>query len=138
MPEHSDTVIAREEIARYYADRVAEAQAAVAKAQAELDECQRRQTSWATRAEITAERTDKLALTIEVAPLVSHSTSRFQKAAWASIQNPGHAGLRAEADEAGQREEALRRWLTAEGYDLGAMALPEPACARSRGRGIRA
>lgn len=139
MSDHPDAAIAREEITRYYADRVAKAQAALDKAQAELDECRRQQAVWTGRGEITAEgANDALALTMEVALLVSHSTSRFQKAAWAAISNRGNAELRAEADEAQKREEALRRWLTAQGFDLGAMALPEPASARVRGGRTRA
>jgi seryl-tRNA(Sec) selenium transferase len=125
----SDEVLAREEVTRFYTDRVTEARAELAKAQAEVDRCEREQAAWIERGHITNEAMAGT-LRMEVVLIVSHSSSRYQKAGFAAMKKSGDSVLRAVAEDADRRQEALRRWLTAEGYDLGAMALPEPKSKR--------
>jgi len=124
-PEHPDATLAREEISRYYEDQVAEARAELAEAQALLDRREQQRLAWAERGEITAEARAG-SLRMEAVLIVSHAVSRYQRAANAALEKRGDRELHAAAEAAGERERALRRWLTAQGYDLGAMALPAP------------
>lgn len=124
-PEHPDAAAARGEISRYYEDRAAEARAALAEAQAELDTREQELTAWTQRGEITAEGVAG-SLRMEAVLIVSHSTSRYMQAAHASFDHRGDQTLHAAAEAASDRQEALRRWLTAKGYDLGDLALPAP------------
>lgn len=136
-PADPDEVIAREEIGRYYADRLAEADAALTAAQdvyrTRLAEMER----WADRGEITPDVVGR----IDMAPgdIASHAWGRYHKACRPLLAqmrpaenglvintSPGAASLRAEAERLGEREKALRRWLTAQGHDLGPLAEPQP------------
>lgn len=132
-PEHSDAV-AREEITRYYADRLAEAEAALAAAEdayrarlAEMD-------TWTERGEITPDVVGEM----NMAPsaIASASSSRYFAASNAAIYRGGD---REEALRLGERDQALRRYLTAKGHgpDLGALAVPPPNDLRG-GRSRRA
>lgn len=136
-PSHPDEQVAHEEIGRYYDDRVTEAEQALANAQAALAQRQAEQQAWVSRKEITP---DVVGMT-DMAPIVisSVSTSRYQQAVKPILDQMDTVGgrvvnrsadagrLRAEAERLGEREKALRRWLTAQGHDLGAMAEPPPA-----------
>lgn len=142
QPAHPDEVVAREEITSYYADRLAEADEALTAAQdvyrARLAEMDR----WAERGEITPDAVGR----IDMAPgnIASHAISRYQQACRPLLAQMRAVGglvvntdpaaareLRAEAERLGEREKALRRWLTAQGHDLGALAEPQPG--RKRG-----
>lgn len=132
VDQHPDAALAREEITRYYEDRVAEARAALAKAQALLDEREAAHTAWTQRGEIEPEGRAG-SLRMEAVLIVSHASSRYMQAAQKTIANRGNAELGAAAEAASEREQELRRWLTAQGYDLGAMALPAPEEKPARG-----
>ncbi len=127
---HPDGVVARKEITRYYTDRVAEARAALAEAQERLAAREREQAAWTERGQITHKAmAGRLNMTATL--IASHSIDRYQKAAQAVI---GRRGGRAEAERLGERERALRRWLTAQGHNLGALALPAPTPRRGTQR----
>jgi len=127
-----DETIAREEIDRYFEDRCAEAEAAVEAAQAELNKRHALRAAWVDRSEIVAPPgpNPALALKMEISLITSHAGSRYLHAANKAIANRGDADLLAAAEDASVREKALRRWLTKQGYDLGALALPEPKTKR--------
>lgn len=126
-----DEAIAREEITRYYEDRVTEARAALDKAQQKFDARVRERIEWHAAGRITHDGMDGKTVG-EASMISSHATSRYMKAAQAAIYRGGD---RAEAERLGEREKALRRWLTAQGHDLGALAEPAPeASKRKRGK----
>ncbi len=135
-PEHPDAQVAREEITRYYDDEVARAARGLEEAQARLVEATTARTAWAERGEITPENKagpiDMTALVI-----VGKSQDRYHQATQkllGTLDTRGgpvvnicdNTALREEAERLGQREKALRRWLTAQGHDLGVMAEPPP------------
>ena len=142
-PEHPDAAVAREEITRYYDERVVKAGEALAKAQAELARLVSERAAWTERGEITPD----IVGGTDMAPgaIASASIGRWQQACkpllaqmeavGGRVVNRDPAGarrMRAEADRLAERDKALRRWLTAQGYDLGALA--EPPSARPRRR----
>lgn len=134
VDQHPDAAAAREEITAYYDNRIDEARAAVAKAQAELDRHTAARAAFLDRGEITVEGAAGH-LHMGAILIVSYSVGRYQRAASAAIDNRGNATLQAAAEAAGDRERALRRWLTAKGYTLGDMALPPPPTGRRGRRG---
>ena|SRR5688572_22597686 len=128
-PAHPDEQVAREEITRYYEDQIAEADEALTAAQ---DTYRRRladQDAWRQRGEITA---DPVADT-DMGPLaiVAAAQARYHAAAFKAIYEGGD---KAEAERLGEREKALRRWLTANGHDLGPLAEPARQQRRKGGR----
>jgi len=142
-PAHPDEAVAHEEIGRYYGDRVDEARKLLAEAQATLARHLAEEEAWTSRQEITP---DVIGQT-DMAPIMisSASTSRYHQACKPLLAQMEAAGgrvvnrdpvgarrMRAEAERLGERDKALRRWLTAQGYDLGAMAEPPPASRRTR------
>jgi len=62
-----------------------------------------------------------------LAPALNAPTTGAAMAELATLDSrPNTAALRAAADTAHERMEALCRWLTTQGHDLGAMARPAP------------
>jgi len=132
QPEHPDAHVARQEISRYYSERADDARAALAEAQARLDARERELTAWNERGQISAD-VPAGAIDLTAVVIESVTTGRYLDAARAAIyQRPGDPAALEEAEQARQRSEALRRWLTAEGYDLGSRALPAPQDTRRR------
>jgi len=134
-PPHPDAAVAKEEVTRYYTDRLNEAEETLAAATAARANRLLDLNVWLARDEITSEG---MAGDLHMAALsiVGHAQSRFMAAARASIDSRSDAALRAAVDDVQARMEALRRWLTAEGYGLGVDALPAPEESK-RGRGKR-
>lgn len=145
-PTHPDEVVAHEEIGRYYADQVTEARQALADAQAKLAKREEWLEAWTDRREITPDvvgSTDMAPVMISAA-----STGRYQAACQPLLRQmeavagrvvnraPNAPQMRAEAERLGDREKALRRWLTAKGHDLGALAEPPTEERRSRRTGL--
>lgn len=134
-----DEQIAREEISAYYAEQFAKARQAFEAAVTRQAEAEQALAAWEQRGEITFTSRDaciseKLAAELRRVDLVmitNHSMSRYMLAAKSAIERPGDAELHAAALAAQERERALRRWLTAQGYDLGLDAAP---AGRGRGR----
>lgn len=124
-----DEQIAREEITRYYEDRLAEADEALTAAQDTYRSRLAEHDAWQRDGHITPDRVGRM----DMAPgaIVSASLSRYEKAADAAIFRGGD---RAEAQRLGQREKALRRWLTAQGHGPSLGALAEPAPDQRKGR----
>ncbi len=142
---HPDQQIAHEEITRYYDERVDEARRALAAARAVLDERLTEQAAWRDRREITPDVVGNT----DLAPhsIAGASIDRYHEASRPLIAQMDTVGgrvvnrssdaarLRAEAERCGEREKALRRWLTAQGHDLGALAEPPAKGPRAqRGR----
>lgn len=131
-----DATVAREEITRYYEDRVADAERRWREAVAELARREAERGAWLERGEITPD----MAGGSDMAPgaIASALISRYQAACRPLLdqmravgglvvnRDPNAAQMRAEAERLGERDKALRRWLTAQGYDLGALAEPLP------------
>lgn len=132
VDEHPDARVAREEIFAYYAERVAAAKADLEEALAEVGVWQERREVWRTTGAVPGDvvgRTD-----MEPLAIAGRSMDRYQRAASRAVDlmGPGKSAVElAEAmrvaEELGERDKALRRWLTAQGHDLGAVALPPPA-----------
>lgn len=145
LPEapHPDQEVARREIGRFYADQVAQAeidlakaQQAVANAEAALAARQHEQAAWQQHGTITPhmlgdhdQAGDDIVWALwgrvqaATRPLLAQlATDRGQVV----NTSPDADRLCAAADTAQQRMDATRRWLTAKGYDLGALAQPRP------------
>jgi hypothetical protein len=147
-PVSGDERIAREEIERFYAERVSARQAAFDKAAAELAAAQRLMATWHNTGKIAPmwpesnrhrEELTALAIADEA---VNRHTSAMQDAirpilhaptcseAMAEARristSPDAADLLKTAEDLGGRAEALCRWLTAQGYDLGLWSAPGP------------
>jgi hypothetical protein len=119
--------IAREEIGQHYADRVAEARRAydeaTAKLRADLRAAQQAQAEWQRTGQITTRHPVRpevrdAHLRMEVFSITADSSGRYLAAAKAAIDRRGDAGLHAAAETARARQEALRRWLAAQGYPV--------------------
>ena len=105
-PPDPDERVAREEISRYYAERLAEADEQLTRAQDAYRARLAEQEAWEQRGEIT--------------PDVSGGTNL----------TPGL--LIIASMRCGGPDGALRRWLTENGYDLGPLAEPSPDQPRKR------
>lgn len=123
-PADPDEAIAREEIDAFYRELIADAQAAVAVAQQALARAVARRDVWSNTG--TPPRDPLRDLDMEVLAIVGRGTEAYRRAAMSAIEKPGDRGLRETAEQARCRDEAVRRWLTARGYGLGALALPAP------------
>ncbi len=125
--------IAREEIAQHYADRVDEARRAYDEAtvrlRAELRAAEQAKAEWERTGQITTRHPVPVQpeihdahLRMEVFAITADSSGRYIQAAKAAIARRGDAELRAAAETAHVRQEALRRWLAAQGYPIEADA----------------
>lgn len=128
QPIGTDTEqIAREEITQHYADQVADARKAYEEAAAALAAAERARDAWTSRGQITSanrgvDPDNPVFIANQVLRITADSQSRYMAAARVAIDNRGDAQLHAEAEEARDRSEALLRWLTAQGHELGALA----------------
>lgn len=129
MTANADEVIAREEIAAYYSGRLEEARQELERAQAAFDAAVSERDAWEADGEITAHPGAGYDLAVHA--IVARANSTYLSAANAAIYRDGS---REAAATARARDEALRRWLTAQGHDLGALAIPAPT---QRGRRSR-
>lgn len=123
-PEHPDAPVARELVTGYYEERAEEAREALAKAQALFDARFAELVAWTHHGEITH---DTLAGRIDMTPhaIVAHADSAHMAAMRAAIPELGgkrSAATLAAAEDAKQRAQAVRRWLTAQGFRLGELA----------------
>jgi hypothetical protein len=136
-PEHPDTAIAREEITRYYEHQLSEARTALAEAQHRFDTAAQQKAEWTRNGRITPDMLGDLDLAAH--EIAAFAIDRWHQACKPLLNQMRAVGgrvvntdpeaartLRAEVDRLGAREVALRRWLTAHGYDLGALAEPAP------------
>jgi hypothetical protein len=130
-PVHPDAAVAHEEIARYFEDQVAGAREKLEWAQAEMVRAVAARTAWTERGEIPAAMSGRIDMAATW--IASASISRYQQACHLLLgqlqavggvgsgvvnRDPNAGQMRAEAERLGEREKALRRWLTAQGHDL--------------------
>ncbi len=153
-PVSADERIAREEIERFYVDRVAARQATLDKAAAELAAAQRLLTAWRDTGEIAPmwpeanpHRQKLTALAIADEAMNRHTAAMQEAvrpvlhaptvgAAMAEARrintSPDIAKLRKAAEDLGDRAKALCRWLTARGYDLGPWSVTDSKTRKRR------
>jgi hypothetical protein len=140
-PVSADERIAREEIDRFYADRVKEAEEAYAKAADALAAASRLYEAWCETGTIVPVHPGKHPnrLTLTVREIADDSQNRYTAAMQDLIRpvmrapttavaeselrrlraNPETATARAAADALGDRAKVLCRWLISQGHDIG-------------------
>lgn len=140
-----DEQIAREEISRYYADKLAAAEKALAAAKADHAAVELARSTWEQSGQITTTYPGPVQpdvhdahLCMQVMAILGDSQGRYiavarqflepalkAPAATAQIEldrlhrRPEAPALKAAADAARERYEALGRWLSTQGYDTG-------------------